>query len=98
MAYAINLKTATYDPAGVVSATWDPFKLAGNVGFWVRVDWKYGFDSFLVRDPAAISVSLPMQFDKAYTYTLTVYGLLDDDDVNDDVYSATLQIPDWPST
>ncbi|ANN79306.1 hypothetical protein [Bordetella flabilis] len=96
MAYAINLKTATYDPAGIVSATWDLLKLDGNVGFSVRIDWMNGFNAFLVRDAAAVSVSLPMQFDTAYTYSLTLYGLKDDDDENDDVYSAQLQIPDWP--
>jgi hypothetical protein len=96
MAYAINLKTATYDAAGIVSATWDLLKLDGNVGFCVRIDWPLGYQEFFVRDAAAVSVSLPMQFDTAYAYSVTLYGLKDDDDINDDVYSRQLQIPDWP--
>lgn len=96
MAYPINLKTATYDPAGIVSATWDLLTLAGNVGFWVRIDWPNGYNAFFVRDPAAISVSLPMQLDRQYAYTVTLYGLQDDEDVNQNVYSATVHIFGWP--
>ncbi|CAM3472895.1 Fibronectin type-III domain-containing protein [Bordetella sputigena] len=98
MAYAINLKTATYDRKGIVSATWDLLTLAGNVGFWVRIDWPNGYNSYYVRDPAAISVSLPMQLDRAYKYTVTLFGLVDDDDINQNVYSATVNIFGWPPT
>jgi hypothetical protein len=97
MAYAINLKTAAYDSSGIVNATWDLLALNGNAGFLVRIDWRDGFNSWFVRDPAAVAIALPMQFDKAYSsYTLTLFGLQDADDVNQNVYSAALPVSGWP--
>jgi hypothetical protein len=95
MAQTINLTTATYDPAGIFNATWDRLKLDGNLGFYVRLDSTFGTQVFFARDPATVSVSLPVQFDMC-AYSVTVYGLSGYDTQNDDVHSIQYQIPDWP--
>jgi hypothetical protein len=93
----IDLKTASYDGIGTVTATWGRVKVNGNAGFWARVDWDLGYQSYFVRDPDAVSVSLPMQFDHSVaSYSLTLYGLSDPDSVNDDLYSAPLPVSGWP--